>query len=646
MPLLRQLNAIMFADIAGYTALMQEDEKLALQLRRKFQDKLEKEVTEYNGRILDFRGDGALCTFTSTIEAVRAALAVQLEMQIDPVVPLRIGIHTGDVLVEGNNIYGDGVNIASRIESFALPGSICLSGKAYDDIKNQRDIQTVSLGRYLLKNVKEEVEIFAISNPGIQIPGENHPDGKGQKVTENTSLDKSIMVLPFVNLANDGEQDYFSDGLTEELITKLSKLAEIKVTSRTTSMLYKNTTKDIKTISKENKVNYILEGSIRKYRNDLRIAAQFIDARSDMHLWADTYRGTVDDIFDIQEQVSEKIVEALRIQITMEEQVMLRKRYTENSDAYQLYLRGRHFWKERNVEGLQSAARNFEKALENDSRYALAWSGLADTYSLMGEYTNISRRELFPKQMAAVYKALQIDNRLGEAHISLGISLMLNEWDWENSKKEFLVGLELSPDYATGHHWYAEWLLFKGKTEEAFREISLAVSLDPSSPGILKDKGIFYYYTRQYEKAIDTGMLTMELHPAFVTVFRLLSLAYQGLGMYDESIRQNERWGERTGNVIKTQVSLAQIYAAAGRRTEAKAIVDTIENQQLGGNDYRGMAIVYASLGDNDNAFIWLEKSYQRHEESLCSLKVDPKLNSLHSDPRFNEMLRKIGLEN
>ena len=646
MPLSRQLNAIMFADIAGYTALMQEDEKLALQLRRKFQDKLEKEVTEYNGRILDFRGDGALCTFTSTIEAVRAALAVQLEMQIDPVVPLRIGMHTGDVLVEGNNIYGDGVNIASRIESFAMPGSICLSGKAYDDIKNQRDIQTVPLGRYLLKNVKEEVEIFAISNPGIQIPRENHPDGKGKKVTENRSLDKSIMVLPFVNLGNDGEQDYFSDGLTEELITKLSKLAEIKVTSRTTSMLYKNTTKDIRTISKENKVNYILEGSIRKYQNDLRITAQFIDARSDMHLWADTYRGTVDDIFDIQEQVSEKIVEALRIQITMEEQVMLRKRYTENSDAYQLYLRGRHFWKERNEEGLQSAVINFEKALENDSRYALAWSGLADTYSLMGEYTNISRRELFPKQMAAVYKALQIDNRLGEAHISLGISLMLNEWDWENSKKEFLVGLELSPDYATGHHWYAEWLLFKGKTEEAFREISLAVSLDPSSPGILKDKGIFYYYTQQYEKAIDTGMLTMELHPAFGTVFRLLSLAYQGLGMYDESIRQNQRWGERTGNVIKTQVSLAQIYAAAGRRSEAKAIADTIENQQLGGNDYRGMAMVYASLGDNDNAFIWLEKSYQRHEESLCSLKVDPKLNSLHSDPRFNEMLRKIGLEN
>ena len=645
MPLSRQLSAIMFADIAGYTALMQEDEKLALQLRRKFQHKLEEEVSEHNGRILDFRGDGALCTFSSTTEAVRAALAVQLDMQTNPIVPLRIGMHTGDVLVEGNNIYGDGVNIASRMESFAMPGSIYISGKAYDDIKNQKDIRAVSLGRYQLKNVKEEVEIFAVSNPGIRIPDQNHPDGKGKKVEENKSIDKSIMVLPFVNLGNGSEQDYFSDGLTEELITKLSKLTEIRVSSRTTSMLYKNTKKDIKTISRENGVNYILEGSVRKYENNLRITAQFIDANNDAHLWADTYRGTIDDIFDIQEQVSEKIANALRIQITNEEQAMLRKRYTENTEAYQLYLRGRHLWKKRNEEGLKSALANFEKALECDPLYALAWSGVADTYSLMGEYTNISRRVLFPKQMAAVYRALQIDNRLGEAHISLAISLMLNEWDWENSKKEFLTGLELSPDYATGHHWYAEWLLFMGKMEEAFREISLAVTLDPLSPGILKDKGIFYYYTKQYEQAVNAGLLTIELDPGFSTAYRLLSLAYQGMQMYEESIKQNEKWGELTGNVIKTQVSLAQIYAAAGRRAEGMEIVDAIENKQLGGNDYRGMAMVYAALGDIDNAFTWLEKSYERNEESLCSLKIDPKLSSLRTDPRFNEMLRKIGLE-
>ena len=511
----RQLTAIMFADIVGYTAMMQEDEALAMQLRHKLQKKLEEEVSIHYGRILEFRGDGALCCFTSTIEAVRAALALQLDMQTNPFVPLRIGMHTGDVVVEGNNIYGDGVNIASRMESFAVPGSIFISGKVYDDIKNQKDIQTVSLGKYVLKNVKEQVEIFAISNPGIKVPDKKNLEGKGEKAAEIKSIERSIIVLPFVNMSNDPEQEYFSDGLTEELISNLSRLKDMRVISRTTSMQYKGTKKDIKTIGRENGVNYITEGSVRKHGSNLRITAQFIDANNDMHLWAETFRGTIDDIFDIQEMVSEKIAEALRIQLTREEQNMLEKRYTDDTEAYQLYLKGRYFWKKRNEEGLKAALEQFEKALEKDPGYALAWAGLADTYSLMGEFTNISRRELFPKQMAAVNRALEIDNRLGEAHISLAISLMLNEWDWKNSEKEFQLGIELSPNYATGHHWYAEWLMFMGRNEEAFREISLAVELDPVSLGILKDKGIYYYYNRQYETAINMAMMTLELGPNF-----------------------------------------------------------------------------------------------------------------------------------
>ena len=642
----RQLNAIMFADIVGYTAIMQEDEALALQLRFKLQKKLEEEVTTHHGRILDFRGDGAMCSFTSTIEAVRAALALQLDMQTDPYVPLRIGMHTGDVVVEGNNIYGDGVNIASRMESFAMPGSIFISGRVYDDIKNQKDIQAISLGKYVLKNVKEQVEIFAISNPGIIIPDKNNLEGKGEKVAENKSIERSIVVLPFVNMSNDPEQEYFSDGLTEELISNLSRLKNMRVISRTTSMQYKGTKKDIKTIGRENDVKYIMEGSVRKHGSNLRITAQFIDANTDIHLWAETFRGTIDDIFDIQEMVSEKIVEALRMQLTREEQNMLEKRYTENTEAYQLYLKGRYFWKKRNEEGLKSAIVHFEKALEKDPDYALAWAGLADTYSLMGEYTNISRRELYPKQMSAVNSALKIDSRLGEAHISLAISHMLNEWDWKNSEKEFQLGIELSPNYATGHHWYAEWLLFMGKTEEAFREISLAVELDPVSQGILKDKGIFYYYTGQYNEAINMGMMTLELDPSFVPAYRLLSLAYQGMGMFDEAIAENQRWGELTGNKVKTDVALAEIYAAAGRKEDAGKIIAEVEaGKDLSGNDYRGMALVYTALGENDMAFTWLEKSYEKHEEALCSLKIDPKMDPLRSDPRFNTLLKKIGLE-
>ncbi len=646
MPSSHQLAVIMFADIAGYTAMMQNDEAQALQLRKKFQSKLAEKVALHNGRILELRGDGAMCCFSSTNDAVRAALALQLEMQHIPVVPLRIGMHSGDVVIEANSAYGDGVNIASRMESFAVAGSIFISAKVYDDIKNQNDIQTISLGKFALKNVKEPIAIFAVSNPGIIVPDKKNLRGKGQRVTKDTGIERSIVVLPFVNMSNDPDQEYFSDGLTEELITSLSKLKEMRVISRTTSMKYKGTTKDIKAIGKENNAGYVMEGSVRKHGNNVRITAQFVDAERDTHVWAETFRGTMDDIFDIQEVVSEKIVEALRIQLTKEEQVMLEKRYTDDSEAYQLYLRGRHFWKQRTEAGLKSAIVYFEKALKKDPDYALAWAGMADTYSLMGEYTNISRRELYPKQMAAVNKALEIDKRLGEARISLAISLMLNEWDWKNAEKEFKMGIKLSPKYANGHHWYAELLLFMGRTEEAFNEISIAVELDPVSLGILKDKGIFYYYIGLYDKAVDMALMTLELDPNFAPAYRLLSLAYQGLKNYDKAIEENQSWGQLSGNKIKTKVALADIYAAAGRDEEAQNLINGIETAgKFSANDYRGMAQANASLGNIDSAFAWLEKSYQHHEESLCSMKIDPKMDPLRNDRRFDEMLKKIGLE-
>jgi TolB-like protein len=630
----------MFADIVGYTAIMQEDEAQASLFRNKLQKKLELEVTGHNGSILQFMGDGALCSFSSSTEAVRAALAVQLEMQTAPIVPLRIGMHTGDIMSEGNTVYGDGVNIASRLESFAVPGSIFISEKVYDDIKNQKDLKAISLGKFSLKNVKKPIEIFAISNEGIKIPDASALEGKGEKVRQ-----ECMLVLPFVNMSNDPEQEFFSDGLTEELIAALSKLKNIKLISRTTSMQYKETTKDTKTIALETGAQYIMEGSVRKQGNNVRITAQFVDAIRDVHIWSESYRGTMDDIFEIQEKVSCKIVDALKIQLSLAEQYNLQKRYTDNSEAFQLYLQGRHFWKKRNEEGLQTAITYFEKALQKDADYALAWAGIADTYSLMGEYSNVNRRKYLPKQMAAIHRALELDNRLGEAHISLAISLMLNDWDWKKSEKEYQTGLELSPNYATGHHWYAEWLLFTGNMEEAFKEISRAVELDPGSQGILKDKGIFYYYNREYDKGIDMALMTLELYPGFFIAHRLLSLCYEGLGDYEAAIKHNLLWGNGTGNKWKTDISLAHIYATSGRKEEARKILESVNAEEfLGGNDYRGVALVYTALEEFDKAFEWLEKSYQMHEESLCSIKVDPKLDGLRADPRFNELLKKVRL--
>ncbi len=636
----RQLSAIMFADIVGYTSLMERDESMAMSFRERLKNTLEKAVSEHGGRLLEFHGDGALCSFTSTLESIKAATKLQLEMQMEPTVPLRIGIHTGDVLMDDNNVYGDGVNIASRMESFAVPGSIFISSKAYDDVKNQKEVSAVSMGRYLLKNVKDQMEIYAISNPGLVIPDAETLEGKGEAVRQ-----KCILVLPFVNMSNDPEQEYFSDGLTEEIISSLSKLKETRVISRTTSMKYKNTTLDTKSIAKETGADFILEGSVRNAGNNLRITAQFIDACRDVHLWAQSFRGTLDDIFDIQEDVSTKIVEALRLQLSSEEKVTLQKRYTENTEAYRLYLQGMFFWKKRNEQGLSLAIKYFERALEKDPDYALAWAGIADSLSLMGEYTNLSRRDLYQKQMDAVHKALSIDPHLAEAHISLAISLMLNDWDWAGAEREFRLGLQLDPKNATGHHWYAELLLFVGKTEEAFKEIGIAVDLDPVSQGILKDKGIFQYYMGQYDEAMRTAITTLDLDPGFTPVHRLISLVYTAKGMYEEAISENERWGRLTGNKVKTDVSLAHILASAGRHDEARKIIeDTGIEKMLSSNDYRGIALVYAALDEKDEAFEWLEKSYQKHEESLCSIGIDPKFDPIRDDPRFNVIMKKIGL--
>jgi serine/threonine protein kinase/cytochrome c-type biogenesis protein CcmH/NrfG len=456
----------------------------------------------------------------------------------------------------------------------------------------------------------------------------------------------SIAVLPFADISTDRDNEYFSEGLTEEIIMNLSKLQMLKVVARGSTMRYVKEGKTHKQAAIDLGVRYLLEGSVRRHGKDLRITAQLIDAMPDVYLWAETYRGTMEDIFEIQEKVAAEIVQALRLRLSPDEKQILKKRFTENSEAYQLYLQGRFFWNKRSEDGLKTAIRYFEKAIEKDPRYALAWAGIADSYSLLGEYGNIPRKELYPKAEAAVNKALEIDNRLAEVHTSFASLLMLGKWDWVNSEKEFKIALELNPNYATAHHWYSQWFLSMGKLDESLRMISRAVELDPVSQAILKDKGLALYYNRQYDDTIEMARRTLELDPNYAAAHRLLSLAYQGKERFDEAIAENRNWGTLTGNKVETTVALAQLYAVSGQKEEAKKLVEVVEKDKLMIDQvYRGLALVYAALGENDIAFKWLEKSYQSHEESLLSLKVDPKADRLRSDLRFIALLKQIGVE-
>ena len=472
--------------------------------------------------------------------------------------------------------------------------------------------------------------------------------GSGQSIAQiqPSPFFNSIAVLPFANLSAEKDNEYFSEGLTEEIIMNLSKLQMLKVIARGSTMHYVKEGKTHKETASDLGVQYLLEGSVRRQGRDLRITAQLIDALRDVYVWSETYRGTIADIFDIQEKVAVEIVQALQLRLSPDEKQNLKKRFTENTGAYQLYLQGRFFWNKRSEEGLKTAIKYFEQAIENDPHYALAWAGIADSYSLLGEFGNIPRKELYPKAKAAVEKALEIDNRLAEVHTSLANLLMFTKWDWVNSAKEFKLALELNPNYATAHHWYSQWFLDMGQMEVSLRMISRAAELDPVSQAILKDKGLALYYNRQYDEAIEMASRTLELDPNYAAAHRLLSLAYQGKGAFDEAIAENEKWGALTRNKVETTVALAQLYAVSGRAEEAKKLIEIVEQDQLVIDQaYRGLALIYAALGENDSAFKCLERSYERHEESILSLKVDPKFDPLRSDPRFVALLKKIGIE-
>ncbi|MEW6511241.1 MAG: protein kinase [Bacteroidota bacterium] len=457
---------------------------------------------------------------------------------------------------------------------------------------------------------------------------------------------RSIAVLPFADISPGKDNQYISDGLTEEIIAKLSRLRNIRVLLRTAVMNYDRAGKSARQIASDLGVEYVLEGSVRKHGFDLRITMQLIDADQDAYLWAETYDGSMDDVFVMQEKVADRVVKALKVRVTPTEKRTLEHRGTEDPEAYQLYLRGRYFWNKRSGEGHRTAIRYFEEAIAKDPGYALAWAGVADSYNLITEFAPAARQEFDQRAYAAVRKALELDPRLAEAHASYGSLTMINEWDWKTSERELKLAIKLNPNYATAHHWYAEWAQCRGRTSEAIASITRAAELDPLSPAILKDHGMILYYSRDYDGAIIYAHKTLELDPHFSSAHRLLSLAYQGKGMIDEAITENRLWGELMGKGIEAALGLAQCYAAAGRQEEALRTMAAIDAAEYAvGNHYRGAAMTYAPLGMADQAFEALERAYELKAESLCNLKVDPKMDRLRPDPRFLTLLRRVGLE-
>ncbi|MCI0329890.1 MAG: protein kinase [candidate division Zixibacteria bacterium] len=467
----------------------------------------------------------------------------------------------------------------------------------------------------------------------------------GGEVSEGV-LVPSIAVLPFTNLSPEPENEYFSDGLTDEIITNLTKIRTLKVISRTSAMRYKKTAKSLRQIAAELSVQYILEGSVRKYGDHLRITAQLVDAFQDAHLWAETFRGTVEDLFDIQEKVAEEIASHLRLHLTPGENRELKKRYTENTEAYQLYLQGRFQWNKRTVEGFNKAIELFSKALQIDPRFAPAYAGLADSYALLGETSLYARHphDVYPKAREAAARALELDDRLAEAHTSMGY-LKMNDYDWTGAEEEFKKAIELNPNYATTYHWYSSLLSATGRNEEALVTMEKARNLDPISLPIQTDMGLAYYFARQYDRAIEQYKRALDLDPNFTRAYISLSSALALSGRYEEALAEVQKAIERTGDRSRAAY-LGRVYARMGERKKALEAIEEVKEIAKGRLvSPHSIALVYAALGEKDLAFEWLNKSWEEGYVELYTLKVDPWLDSLRDDPRFQELLDRARLK-
>ncbi len=673
----RQLAAILFTDIVGYTAMMQQDEQNAIAVTKHYSSVLKQSVISHGGEIMNDYGDGSLCTFTSATQAVKCAMEMQQRLQGEPNVPLRIGLHIGEIFFEDGKIFGDGVNVASRIQSLGVGNSILFSPEINSKIKNQQEFKTVSVGRFHFKNVDEPMEVFALANEGLIVPKKEEMSGKLKEIQKKPALrkwlafatlivllvasffiyknfspvidfkgDKSIAVLPFENTGAVNSEEYISDGITNDIINSLSKISSLqKVIGWASVKSLKKTNKTLKTIAGELGVSAILTGTIQVLADKTRIIAELIEVNTNKRLWGDDFEYMNKDILTVQSKVAGQIVNALQASITIQEKKELSRHYTDNPEAYKYYLRGRYFWDFRTAVNSDSAEANYKKAINLDPGYALAYAGLADLFIFSNR--GQTQREGVPIGRDYANKALSLDSTLVEAITTIGFIQGVFDYDWKKAKQTLENAIKLNKGYAYAHIFYGNLLQYTGQdTEKGIEEIKKARDLDPLSTSINWILGRNYYMADKYDLAEEQYKRTLTLNPNFPLTKPFLAYTLIAQKKYTEAmeiIRQIPKNGISTTNLYQTPI-LSYAYAVSGNIAQAKAEFDMIlKNYPYTGHTFIALAAI--GLKDFDRALTELEKAVAEKELYLYFLKVDPIYRQLKNEPRYKALLKKMNLD-
>jgi len=636
----RKLAAIMFTDMVGYTAMMQQNEQQAKINRDRHRKVLNSTIQKYSGTILQYYGDGTLSIFNSAVDAVSSAIGIQQQLQQDPKIPLRIGIHTGDIVHDDEGIYGDGVNIASRIESMAIPGSVLISGKVFDEIKNHIQFKTKSYGPFQLKNVAHPTRIYGLVAEGCLTPDVSELKGKG------APTNRSIAVVPFVNMSTDPENEYFSDGITEEILNALVKIDGLQVTSRTSSFAFKGKNLDVKEIGKQLNVSTVLEGSVRKAGNMVRITAQLINSVDDYHIWSESYDRQLEDIFKVQDEISRKIANQLRVMLTTKDrQKNLVTAPTENLDAYNTYLRGVFFLSSWTPQGAKKAIEYFQHAIKMEETFSLPYSGLAYSYTMLGAMGQMLPLKAYPIGKEMAEKALELDSELAESHIAIALIKLFYEWDLDGAGKSLARAKELNPGSANVYHFYAFYYIARGQYEEGLKSMEQALELDPLSLIINEHYASGLTWVGRLEDSLAHLEKTLELDPNFRPAIENKGWVYLEMRDYENALKCFLRFQELTGHPLKGMVGLGYTYAIKGDIEKAQECLDKLAQREklepeiLLHMDY---VVIYTGLNDLDKAFFHLEEGLKQ-KAGIFFIKTSTIFSELRKDPRFKKLMIDYG---
>jgi adenylate cyclase len=687
--MVRRLAAILAADVVGYSRLMAVDEAgTHARLKALRKDFIEPRIAKHHGRVAKLMGDGALVEFGSVVDAVECAAALQngvAERQAalpeQERIAFRIGINIGDVIIEGDDIYGDGVNVAARLEQLAGPGGICVARNVYNQVKNKVAFGFEPMGEHRVKNIPEPVVVYRlVADPGLvaKTLGRKRAGiqrwwwGGGaiaavvlaaiatagwprlweqviERVEESTpeasALDTSrIAVLPFVNMSADAENEYFSDGITEELITQLSKIGQLSVIARTSVMKYKSADKSIIEIGRELNVGTILEGSVRKQGDQVRVTAQLIDVASEAHLWAENYDRELAGIFAVQSDIAEEVADSLKITLTEQDQRKIERAGTSNVEAYELYLRALHAHDQGHV---PADVEMLQKAIALDPVYAEAYAALSDFYNALIWYTDISPVEAHRQARKYAERALALDDTLARARLALAVAAMY-QFDWETADREFQRAIALNPSFARAHQLYGHFFLVAvmRRDDDAWAAITRALELDPLSAQIWESAGWVRHHRQEPDLAIPYFRRKQEMAPddpwAYIGVGQNLIFK----GDHEAGIAELQRAIEVSPNYEFLLAYLAWGYGMTDQLDAAEDVVARLK-AAAETEDISPMAFAwaYTGMGYKGQAVDSLERAYEARDGSVIMLRVPEFYNVLSSEPRYHALLKKMGLE-